>query len=155
MRYLKNGYAPRPISYVLVCLFLVGGCLVGGCMICRGEMETSIGSFDSRDTGTRSALRELAKEVASCPRAELYRVIWASPNPEYPTIDRQAILYDRPHKRLGYERDIYSGISGKAYIVDDSAIRIVAERGGSLESFVEFDQSVESGKQGDPNVKQF
>jgi hypothetical protein len=136
---------------LLQCFLQVAGIiLVGGaaaCSRCGSDLEVSIGPYESRDIGVRSSIQKLAAELRQCPQARLYRVIWRSPDPEgNEVMERQAILYDREHKRLGYEHDIYSGIAGKAYIVDDDAIQKVAERGGSLEAFVEYDQGSGSSK---------
>jgi hypothetical protein len=56
-------------------------------------------------------------------------------------VDDRALLYEPGRKRLGYEHDVQSGISGKAYIVEMAAIKEVAKKGGSLEDFSEYDQS--------------
>ena len=133
-------------SLVVVILLVVGIALVAGGVVwvsrCPSEVEASTGTFESIDAGSRSSIQELSKAIRRCPRAELYRVIWLSPGREGDqSIQRQAIIYDRPRKRLGYEFDIYSGIAGRVYVVNDDAIHKVAKKGGSLEDFVEYDQS--------------
>ena len=125
-------------------LFWVGiviGTLLVACKRCESDMRTKIGTFESMDDGMRSSIRKLAEEIKRCPKAMSYRVIWESPMPEGGEQRlEQAILYSRYHKKLGWEHDIGSGISGRAYVVGDEDIHKVAEQGGSLEDFAEYDQ---------------
>jgi len=115
----------------------IGVALVGmACLRCGSELKTDIGNFESKEAGMRSSIRKLATEIRRCPGARLYRVIWHGPyEGGDQSMREQAILYDREHKRLGYEQDIYSGIAGKAYIVDAEAIDKVAQSGGSLDAW--------------------
>ncbi|HXG91108.1 MAG TPA: hypothetical protein VNN73_01910 [Blastocatellia bacterium] len=102
---------------------------------------THIGEFASKDDCMRAAIRKLAVEIQRCPEAEMYHIVWISPDPdENQRVDRRAVLYERGRKEIGYEHDVFSGISGKAYTVDDAAIQAVAERGGTLYDFSAYEQ---------------
>lgn len=105
-------------------------------------MEVFIGEFDSKDAALRAAIRRLAVEVDRCPDAEEYHIVWVGPDPDQnQRVDRRALWYFRRPKTLGYEHDVSSGIAGRNYIVDDAAIKAVAEKGGALEDFAEYDNS--------------
>lgn len=110
---------------------------------CYGLFAVSvhIGKFDSKEAGLRAAIPELVREMKVCPWSETYRVIWDGPDPEEQSVRGRSLLYNRKRKRLGYEQDLHSGISGKVYLVDEAAIKTVAEQGGTLEDFAAYDQS--------------
>ena len=130
------------LTVCIVGILIVAGIVLGAwSLICRDEIYKTIGNFESKDAGLRAAIPHLAAEIRRCPEAELYRIVWSSPDTEgYQHVDRRALLYVRKAKAIGYEHDVFSGIAGKAYIVDETAIKAVAERGGSLEDFSEYDQ---------------
>ena len=107
---------------------------------CPKEVNVSIGAFPSMNAGLRAAIRRLPVEIDRCPAALGYRIMWISPDSENERVDRQALLYFTGPQALGYERDVFSGISGREYVVDQTAIRSVAEKGGTLEDFSEYDQ---------------
>jgi len=108
---------------------------------CPEEVNASIGVFDSKEEGLRASIPKLAAEIHECPDAELYRIMWKGPDPdENQRVDQRALLYDKPRKRLGYEHDVGSGIAGRAWIVDRSAIQAVAQKGGVFEDFAAYDQ---------------
>jgi len=96
---------------------------------CPTEIEVSIGEFESKQAALPSAIRRLSAEVENCPKAELYRVSWISSDSRM----REAVLYIHKTRMLGYEADCYSGFSDRPFRVDDSAIRTVALRGGTLD----------------------
>jgi len=65
--------------------------------------------------------------------------MWLGPG-DYPNGgDRHALLYERKHKRIGYEDDFLSGISSEPYYADESDIRSVAEKKGLLTDFTPYD----------------
>ena len=107
---------------------------------CPDEIYKTIGNFGSKEAALRAAVPKLAAEIHKCPRAELYRIVWIGPDPdENQRIDRRALLYDKERNRLGYEPDVFSGIAGRVYIVNEAAINEVAEKGGTLEDFTEYE----------------
>jgi hypothetical protein len=125
----------------IVVVFLLGVVLAVAWMLrCPKEVTVSIGEFPSMNAGLRAAVRRLPVEIDRCPAALGYRMMWISPDSENERVDRQALLYFRGPRWLGYERDVFSGISGRKYVVDEAAIRAVAEKGGTLEDFAEYDQ---------------
>jgi|GEM_PF-2734933 len=115
---------------------LIGVVLAAGCGCLRDE-TTSIGEFSSKSIAVRAAIPKLAAEIDRCPRAEVYRIKWEGPGDYEGGPNRHSVLYDRMYKRIGYEDDFLSGMSGKAYEADDAAIRALAQRGGTLEDFHE------------------
>ncbi len=130
------------IAGIVGILILAGIALEAWPLGCSGEIYKTIGNFESKDAGLRAAIPRLAGEIQRCPEAELYRIVWLSPNEEGSQhVDRRALLYTRKAKAIGYEHDVFSGIAGKAYIVDEAAIRAVAARKGTLEDFSEYDLS--------------
>jgi hypothetical protein len=104
---------------------------------CLKEETVSMGEFSSKNIAVRAAIPQLATIIDRCPRAEVYRIMWVGAGDAEGSQNRHSVLYDRPHKRIGYEDDFLSGISGKAYSADDAAIHTVAQRGGMLEDFDE------------------
>jgi hypothetical protein len=121
-------------------IFSVACVLAAACLFrCPKEVNVYIGEFPSRDAGLRAAIKRLPQEIDRCPGAEGYRVMWRGPDPEDGRVDREALLYFRRPRALGFEHDVYSGISGRAYVVDEVDIRVVAEKGGTLEDFAEYD----------------
>ena len=107
------------------------------------EITVSIGQFESKDAGLRASIKVLADQVKRCPNSTDYHIIWVGPDPDQnQRVDRRGLWYFRRPKSLGYEHDISSGIAGRKYIVDDEAIRAVAEQGGTLEDFAEYDQGL-------------
>jgi hypothetical protein len=106
---------------------------------CGDEVYTNIGEFQSEDAALRASIERLSSEIDECPNAELYRVVWDAPD-QY-RISRHSILFDRPHKSIGIEDDVGSGLSRKGYRVDEAAIKAVAEKGGTLDDLSEYDQS--------------
>jgi hypothetical protein len=106
---------------------------------CGKEVEVSIGEFPSKEAGLRAAIPRLASELDRCPKAEKYRVIWMGPDSDGSTrVNRRALLYLKNFKKLGYEHDVESGISGEPYIVDGAAIKAVAKKGGTLQDFSDY-----------------
>jgi hypothetical protein len=138
----------RKRKFMVAGIFVVAGiCLLGWSFRCSGlsgHMVT-IGVYESPGAGLRAAIRVLAKELCDCPfENRIYRIVWKGPDPdEGQRIEDHALLYDSKWKKLGYESDIGSGISGKAYTVDAAAIKAVAEKGGTLEDFSKYDQGEE------------
>ncbi|MEW6209296.1 MAG: hypothetical protein AB1631_13070 [Acidobacteriota bacterium] len=136
---MKNVYK-IVIAGAVVILILAGIALEVWSLGCRREIYKTIGDFESREAGLRAAIPHLAAEIRRCPEAELYRIVWRSSDTEgHKDVDQRALLYARKAKAIGYEHDVFSGISGKAYIVAEAAIKAVAEKRGSLEDFSEYD----------------
>jgi hypothetical protein len=104
------------------------------------EASDSIGEYESIDPALRASIPKLASLLRVCPCSNKYRIVWKGQDPEDQRVAFRALLYNRKWKTLGYEYDVYSGISGKVYIVDEAAIRAVAEKGGTLEDFEGYDQ---------------
>jgi hypothetical protein len=127
---------------VTTVIFLITTALpFAGCQSrCSKDMSTSIGEFESKEAGIHAAIPRLAAEIRRCPEAEVYRIMWAGPGDYYGNY-RHAVLYDRRSKRVGYEDDFLSGFSGKTYSIDDKAVRVVAEKSGTMEDFSACDQS--------------
>jgi hypothetical protein len=128
----------------------------GGCGR-PGEVWVEIGEFQSKDAGMRAAVKRLAVEIQENPNAERYRIVWTGPfsdedDDARQSIDRRALVYCLPVKWLGYEHDVDSGIAGRKYIVDRADIKAVAEKGGSLEDFDEYDQSPPSTRKDAPET---
>jgi hypothetical protein len=135
-------------KFMIAGIVVVAGiCLSGWLLRCRfdGHM-VAISVYESKEAGLRAAVPVLARKLCECPSStQVYRIIWTSPDSDKGEgIDEHALLYDSRWKRLGYEYDIDSGIWGKAYIVDAEAIKAVAEKGGTLEDFSEYDRGEES-----------
>ena len=104
--------------------------------------EAFLGRVESKEAGFRAAVKKLAIEISNFPGSEEYLIYWVGPDPDQnQRVDRRALFYRRSSQWLGYEQDVYSGTSGKAYIVDDAAIRAVAEKSGTLNDFAEYDKS--------------
>ena len=135
----------RRILFIVIAIILTGIAIAYAAekLRCPQEIETHIGWFDSKDTALRASIVKLANEIRSCPKAELYRVIWVSPEPELvgSGMSKRCIFYNRSRQGIGYEADVYSGGFGRGYIADDAAIRDVAEKGGTLEDFKVNDRS--------------
>jgi hypothetical protein len=110
---------------------------------CPPDVAVVIGEFNSKDSGLRASIPKLASEIARCPEAQVYRIIWVGPEPDPSAlgVDRRSTFYSRASKTIGYEADVYSGSFGKTYTADDAAIREVAEKGGTLEDFKDYEQS--------------
>ncbi len=107
------------------------------------EIYTTIGEFDSRDAALRAAIPKLADAIRKCPQVKTYRIVFTAPGIE--RVDRHALLYWRrsaPTGDIGYEDDVFSGTSTGfgPYEVDDAIVRAVAEKGGSLEDFAQYDR---------------
>jgi hypothetical protein len=119
-------------AFIAAILLAVGITLAVWILSCPRDIDVSIGEFESK----QAALPKLSAEISRCPQAEQYRVSWIASD----LAMRQAVLYIRKPKMLGYEQDCYSGFSDWPYNVDDVAIRTVAEKGGKLEDFQEYDQ---------------
>ena len=134
----------RKRKIILASILLVVGVAIGWWLFrCYGlnAVSVHIGKFDSKDAGLRAAIPELAREIRMCPWSKEYRVIWEGPDPEDQTVRMRALLYNRKWKSFGYEHDVFSGISGQIYKVDEAAIKAVAEKGGTLEDFAAYDKS--------------
>jgi hypothetical protein len=121
------------------CIIAIALSLVLATDSCSEDMVKSIGRFDSKEAGVRAAIPKMAGEIARCPDARVYRVMWVGPGNSGGD-SRHSILYERTYKRIGYEDDFLSSFSGETYVVDDAAIRAVADNGGTLEAFAEYDQ---------------
>ena len=125
---------------ILAACVLVTALIIGATAYnCADELTVSIGKFDSKEVAVRAAIPNLAAEIARCRDAKVYRITWVGPGNhqgEY----RHAVLYDRRNKKIGYEDDFLSSFSDETYVVDDRAIQAVAEEGGTLEDFAQYDQ---------------
>ena len=134
----------RRVLFIVIAIIITGVAIAFAAqkLRCPQEIETHIGWFDSKDTALRASIVKLADEIRRCPKAELYRVIWVSPEPQLVAsgMSNRCIFYSRSRQGIGYEADVYSGGFGKGYIADDVAIRDVAEKGGTLEDFKVNDQ---------------
>jgi hypothetical protein len=118
---------------------------MAGCGCPDEGVSLRIGAFHSRDAALRAAIPRLADAINSCPRVKTYRVGFTAPGIEG-VVDRHALLYRRrsdPYAWIGYEDDYLSGISAGfgPYEVVDSDVQSVAEKGGSLEDFVQLDRA--------------
>ena len=122
-------------------LTLLALCTMGGCaLFCRETEKVSIGQFDSANDGARAATQKLSQLTQRCPKTKRYSVSWRySARPQ----ERgwRALKYERVDASsgwIGYEVDPESGIRGDAYLVDDTAVRQVAQEGGTLENFAKY-----------------
>jgi hypothetical protein len=108
---------------------------------CGEEITEDIGEFDSKDAALRAAIPKLAAEMRRCTEAETYRIIFFAPetHPWHQGIGRRSVLFYRPSMTVGYEADALSGTIGKTYVVDDSAVQSIAQKGGTLDDFAEYD----------------
>lgn len=133
---------PKLHLLTILVLVVVGILLMRWLLSCPNEIYFRIGTYESKEAGIRAAIKKLPAEMERCPKAKRYRIVWSGPTPmeDDGHVDRRALLYDRQSKALGYERDVLSGIDGKAYFVDDAAIRAVAQKDGTLEDFAEYDE---------------
>lgn len=123
-------------------LLAIGIALAVWMLKCPGKIFTSIGKFETKDSGLRAAILKLATEISECPKAEEYRIAWVGPDlQKNDGAQRRSLLYIRESKLLGYESDALSGFDGKRYTVNDAAIKEVAEKRGTLEDFAEHDKS--------------
>jgi hypothetical protein len=137
----------EPAHIVISLRLFAAACLLTsltGCGCPDEEVYVRIGDFDSRDAALRAAIPKLATEIRKCPRVKTYRIVFTSPG--IYAVDRHALLYSRrngPQARIGYEDDVFSGISPDfgPYTVDDTVVAAVAEKGGSLEDFAQFDRT--------------
>ena len=120
-------------------ILTVGLIMVATAHSCAEELAEHIGEFDSKEAGVRSAIPKMAAEISRCPNAKSYRVMWVGPG-NYGGKNRHAVLYETRGNRIGYEDDFLSGFSDETYVVDDTAIRAIAEKGGTLEEFAQYDQ---------------
>lgn len=127
-----------PIASILLAM---GAVFAWWEMRCPREIDLSIGAVESKEAGLRAAIQRLAAEIQLCPQAEIYRITWSNPTP-YEQSAYGALIFHRPAGALGYEHDTYSGISGLRYIVDDAAIKTVAEQGGTLEDFARYAKQI-------------
>jgi hypothetical protein len=125
---------------VLAPCILVTALIIGATPYnCTEEITESIGKFDSKEAGMRGAIPNLAAEIARCPDAKVYRITCVGAgNQAWDT--RHGVVYDRRNKKIGYEDDLHSSFSDETYVVDDRAIVAVAEEGGRLEEFGQYDQ---------------
>jgi hypothetical protein len=127
----------------IVCTILAACVLAVGLIVtvaeytCSEEITEYIGKFDSKEAGVHAALPKMAAELARCPNAKVYRVMWVGPAQG---ASRHSVLYERRDNRIGYEDDFLSSFSDETYVVDDTAIRAIAEKGGTLEDFAQYDQ---------------
>jgi hypothetical protein len=109
-----------------------------------------IGRFPSKAEGLRAAIRRLAAETR-CPDTACTRIKWIGPSDENDSEARctdcgRALVYWQgagtgQARWLGYEHDFLSGVSGRSYLVDRPAIQAVAQKGGTLEDFDQYDRS--------------
>lgn len=125
-------------------LVIVGGALTiaalwtVACIGCPSEVFTEIGEFESRDDALHASIPRLAAEIRRCPHAQTYRIVFTD------AVDRHALLYYRTEGsivRIGYEDDVHSGYKpgDGPYEVNDEVVQAVAERGGSLNDFAQYD----------------
>lgn len=128
------------IACTLLALFALAVSFVIATMpYCSEKQTVYIGNFDSKQAGVRASIPRLAAEIAKCPDARVYRVMWEGLG-NYQGNYRHAVLYERRDNRIGYEDDSLSSFSDETYIVDEAAIEAVAEQGGKLEDFARYDQ---------------
>ena len=139
---MLSGKRLKKGKLILLVALLGGGiALAFWLLMCPSEVEVTVGKFSTKEEGVRAAIQRLSSEIKRCPEAERYRIMWIGPvTPGYQGAIMQSFLYIRNSKALGYEHDAYSGISEEPYVVDDAAIRAVADKGGRLEDFLEYDQ---------------
>lgn len=132
---------PTPILVIAAFLFWTVMSLSACREYCNENEEMSdIGSFDSKEEGLSASIPKMAVLIDRCPATKLFRVKWVGPG-DYPEgQDRHALLYDRTHKMIGYEDDLFSGISGRPYMAVDSDIRNVAQKQGTLTDFTLYDR---------------
>jgi hypothetical protein len=133
------------IKALIVCTLAVEITLVMWLVFkCPEEISISIGKFDSKDAGLRASIPKLADEILKCPGAAKYYIIWIGPetDPAVSSVGRRSTFYNRAAKVIGYEVDAYSGSYGRTYRADDEVIRSVAEKGGTLEDFAEYDRTI-------------
>jgi|SRR5581483_10247710 len=122
--------------FLLLIVFLSAWWLLN----CSTEISGSIGEFPSKDAAFRASIKEINSEVQRCPRTETYRIIWTVKDDPM----RQSTLYYRArdgNAYIGHEQDAYSGFSEKSYSVDDRDVKAVAEKGGTLEDFSDYDRA--------------
>jgi hypothetical protein len=116
-----------------------------GCGCPDEEAYVRIGDFDSRDAALRAAIPKLATEIRKCPRVKSYRIVFAAPGIYSVDGHLHSLLYRRngPQARIGYEDDVHSGVSPDfgPYTVDDAVVLAVAEKGGSLEDFAQYERT--------------
>lgn len=125
---------------------VTAGCLLiwmAACACPDEETYTTIGEFDSRDAALRAAIPKLADAIRRCPQVKTYRIVFTAPGVY--RVDRHALLYWRRNASagiIGYEDDVYSGTTPGfgPYEVDDTVVRAVAEKGGALEDFAQYDR---------------
>jgi Arc/MetJ-type ribon-helix-helix transcriptional regulator len=105
-----------------------------------------IGEFRSRDEGVRAAIKRLAADT-QCPETGCIRIMWSGPAHDTSNTSAfsQALVYVQngaagTARLLGYEHDFLSGAGSRLYLVDRAAIQAVAEKGGTLEDFDQYDQ---------------
>ncbi|HET8669620.1 MAG TPA: hypothetical protein VFM05_03050 [Candidatus Saccharimonadales bacterium] len=128
------------IACTLLALFVLAVSLMIATMpYCSEKQTVYIGNFGSKEAGVRAAIPKLAAEIARCPDANVYRVMWEGPG-NYQGNYRHSVLYERRDNRIGYEDDFLSSFSDQSYVVDDAAIHAVAVEGGMLEDFARYDQ---------------
>ena len=123
------------LAFITIIVLAAGITLAVLIIGCSDMDDISIGEFESKQAALPSAIRALSAEISKCPEAKQYYVSWIASDSNM----REAIMYLRESKWLGYEQDCYSGFSDDPYNVDDAAIREVAEKGGTLEDFKEYD----------------
>ncbi len=130
---------PRQIVLFSLIVAVMAGSLgsTSGCgQQCLRREIVEIGKVESKEAGLKASIPKMAAMVERCRSAEVIRVIWKGPGDyakgEYP----HSLLYDRENKRIGYEDDVESGISGDFYYADDNSISSVAEKQGELTDFL-------------------
>jgi hypothetical protein len=128
---------------VIIILLAVSPFAAWWLLRCYGPIavKDDIGKFDSKESGLRAAIPHLVNQFRFCPCSEEYRIVWQGPDPEDKLIGGRALYYNRRSKLLGYEQDAFSGTTGKTYRVDQSAIQAVAEKGGTMDNFLVYDQT--------------
>lgn len=132
----------------MIKIALIGSILIIGALLlgwvtffrCPTEIDINIGRFDTADAGLRASIPELASAVQRCPKTELYRIIWIGPGENGEPLQRSTLYY-RKNSAIGHEQDAFSGASERGYIVDDAAIQAVANKGGTLSDFAEYDKN--------------
>ena len=112
-----------------------------------------IGQFHSKQEGIRAAIKRLASEIQAFPR-DCVRVVWDAPPDDKPKTasSGQALVSsdnwgDGEVRWVAYEHDSDSGARSRHYLVERTAIQVIAEKGGTLEDFEPYDKSHASNQQ--------
>jgi hypothetical protein len=128
------------IKALIACTLIVEISLAAWLVLkCPDEIAVVIGEFESKEAALRASIKRLDGEIHGCSKAETYRVIWTvKDNPM-----RQATLYHRRETtggHIGYEQDAFSGFAEDPFAANDVDVKRVAEKGGSLNDFSEYDE---------------